>query len=442
MSTPPFSLELIPIETGSDVTPAVEPIDASRQAASELTLILPTPMGLALEAQDAPAGAAEEMPDLEIDVAPIASPMTDRHLIAATTEFEKGEIDQPLWDRAFALAKGDRKSTIATYLPARATALRLLNRDKPPVRSASARSAEPRITGQPLKPSASKSRDDGDETSPSDFRSARYKSYGIKAAATLCAGIVVLAFVTYVYPGSDASSANAMASTGPARAKPKAPALPDPKASAQVKAAEEETRLANTQKLIAKVEEFRAVDNWNLLVLYTTEWTRQEPGNAAAWSQLSQGFERLHQFSEAREAATTAAKLAPKEARYWRNLGDLDVELSRPEDALKAFEVATGLDENDVHSIVQVGLLNVALSHLAEAKVASSRALALHPEDPRALCLKALIVSSQAPPKVPTAATRQSANDGGCRNVASSADAAVIANNVKAAGTAPASATR
>ena len=367
--------------------------------------------------------------------------MTDRHLIAATTEFEKGEIDQPLWDRAFARAKGDRKAAIAIYLPARATALRVLKRDKSPQRSAAATSATPNIAGHPPTPSALEVEDSDDEPSPSDFRRAWYKSYGIKAAATLGAGIVVLVFVTYVYPGRDSSSPDATASTAGATTKPTAAALPDNTAS-QVIAAEEATRLANTQKLIAKVDEFRAADNWNLLVLYATEWTRQEPGNATAWSQLSQGFERLRQFSEAREAATTAASLAPKEARYWRNLGDLDVELNRPEDALKAFEVASGLDENDVHSIVQVGLLNVALSHLAEAKIASSRALELHPEDPRALCLKALIVASQAPSKVPTAATRQPANDGGCRNVTSAADAAVIANNAKAPVKASASATR
>ena len=266
--------------------------------------------------------------------------------------------------------------------------------------------------------------DNDDGQSRRHNRRAQYKSYGIKAAAVAGAGVVVVAFLAFVYPGSDSSSTSAIASTVAAATQARSQASGATKA-AELKAVEAATRIDATQKLIAKIEGFRATDNWNLLVLYSTEWTRQEPGNAAAWSQLSQGFERLRQFAEAREAATSAVKLAPKEARYWRNLGELDVELNRQEDALKAFEVAAGLDDKDVHSIVQIGILNVALSRLPEAKTAATRALELSPEDPAALCLKGLILTSQAPPKVPTAAARQPVNDGACRNVASTADAAV-----------------
>ena len=209
----------------------------------------------------------------------------------------------------------------------------------------------------------------------------------------------MFAFLTFVYPGSDSSL------PAPLRRRLRRDAIQVAskwrKQGRAKKAVEAATRIDATQKLIAKIEEFRATDNWNLLVLYTTEWTRQEPGNAAAWSQLSQGFERLRQFAEAREAATSAVKLAPKEARYWRNLGDIDIELNRQEDALKAFEVAGGLDDKDVHSVVQIGILNVALSRLPEAKVASTRALELNPDDAAALCLKGLILTSLAPPKVP-----------------------------------------
>ena len=421
MSAKPLSLELVPIESDAQVTPAVESANASGQPPPTLKLVEPAPLSLSIEGASATTSRAEDPIDVEIDVAPVEAPSTDRHRIAATTEFEKGEIDQPLWDRAFAQAKGDRKAALAIYLPARATALRLMKRDTTPP---SARPASPR-TADPSPSTITRSaRENDGGRSRRDNRRAQYKSYGIKAAAVVGAGVVIFAFLTFVYPGSDSSTTSAIASTVSAATQAKSQASAASKA-AELKAVEAATRIDATQKLIAKIEEFRATDNWNLLVLYTTEWTRQEPGNAAAWSQLSQGFERLRQFAEAREAATSAVKLAPKEARYWRNLGDLDIELNRQEDALKAFEVAAGLDDKDVHSIVQIGILNIALSRLAEAKAASTRALELSPDDPSALCLKGLIVSSQAPSKVPTAAARQPVSDGACRNTSSSADAAV-----------------
>ena len=141
MSAKSLSLELVPIESDAQVTPAVEPANASGQPPPALTLVDMAPSPLSLAEAPPPAPQAEDPTDIVIDVAPIAAPSTDRHQIAATTEFEKGEIDQPLWDRAFAQAKGDRKAAIAIYLPARATALRLLKRDTTPA----ARPAQPRV---------------------------------------------------------------------------------------------------------------------------------------------------------------------------------------------------------------------------------------------------------------------------------------------------------
>ena len=86
---------------------------------------------------DAPAQKAH----VEIEIVPLgtAAPKipeanpddsTDRFLKEATLQYGEGHLDQPLWDRAFAQAKGDKEAAVDTYLHARAIALRLLDRER------------------------------------------------------------------------------------------------------------------------------------------------------------------------------------------------------------------------------------------------------------------------------------------------------------------------
>jgi hypothetical protein len=361
--------------------------------------------------------------DLEIDVTPIAAPSTDRYRIAATTEFEKGEIDQPLWDRAFAQAKGDRKAAIDIYLPARATALRVLKREQAPApRPQPAADVE-------KKPATATSSKWADRDEPrSEFRRARFMALGIKVGAAVGVCVVVGVFVAYVYPGFATSTSGNAAAWTAANAAPQPAKRVAAKPSASEAPAEANAKATAVHNLIAKIEELRIVDNWNVLVLYAQEWTRQEPGNAAAWIQLSEGYERLKQFADARDAATTAVTLAPKDARYWRAVARLDQELDRPEDALRAFNEAAALDDKDVHSLVQAGLLDMQLARVPEAKDALAKAMALSPDDPTALCLKSLVAGGQVAPKQITAA-RQNAYEGACRDGDAPKNAPVAANN-------------
>ena len=61
--------------------------------------------------------------------APPTGAAQDRFEREATRQYEEGHIDEPLWTRALAQANGDKEAAVAIYLRARATALRLLNRD-------------------------------------------------------------------------------------------------------------------------------------------------------------------------------------------------------------------------------------------------------------------------------------------------------------------------
>jgi tetratricopeptide (TPR) repeat protein len=183
---------------------------------------------------------------------------------------------------------------------------------------------------------------------------------------------------------------------------------------------------------LAKIAELRLTGNWHVLVLYAGEWTRREPQNAAAWNELSLGYERLRQFDDAYNAATKAVALAPNISLYWRNLGQLDVELDLPEEALRAFEGAIALDDRDMHSLAQAGLLYWRLARVPEAKVALDKALALSAEDPDSLCLKALIANRPVAPKVLNAAARPPGpRETTCRDFTDVKDAPAVAKRVQ-----------
>jgi tetratricopeptide (TPR) repeat protein len=87
--------------------------------------------------------------------------------------------------------------------------------------------------------------------------------------------------------------------------------------------------------------------NWNVLVLYATEWTRKEPANAAAWRELSVGYANLRQLDDAFDAATRAVSLAPADAEAWRGLGRVNFALERWPDAGTAFEKALAVRADD-----------------------------------------------------------------------------------------------
>jgi tetratricopeptide (TPR) repeat protein len=125
--------------------------------------------------------------------------------------------------------------------------------------------------------------------------------------------------------------------------------------------------------LRATVAQLKSAGNWNVLVLYATEWTRKEPGNAAAWGELSVGYANLRQYNEALDAAAKAVQFAPGDGATWRNLGQL----------------------------------NLAVDRLPDAAVAFDKALALNPDDTDARCGAALVAQRQARPKDADAIVRR-----------------------------------
>jgi tetratricopeptide (TPR) repeat protein len=99
------------------------------------------------------------------------------------------------------------------------------------------------------------------------------------------------------------------------------------------------------------VRELKSAGNWNMLVIYATEWTRKQPTSGAAWHELSVGYLNLRQFGDALDAAKKAAQVAPENALLWGDLGRLNLSVNRPADAGVAFDRALALNPDDADAL-------------------------------------------------------------------------------------------
>jgi tetratricopeptide (TPR) repeat protein len=294
-----------------------------------------------------------------------------------------------------AKAGGDSTKVAAIYLGARATALRLLDRERR--EQVRARSTPARVV-----PSIPDISPDDEDDDPEPFVSGRFARRGgpspLVRYGLLALGLVVLvaigAGVWAFLARDDGSDASLNAASPRTVSKPKAAEVV--KALAADDAAAAKTAAAELQ---TKIKDLQAAGSWNLLVIYTAEWTRKDPTNPAAWDQLREGYVRLHQYSDARDAAIKAAELAPSNAQSWRNLGEIYVALKDSSDAVDAFGKAVALDPQDVVSLKQVGLLNARLGHLPQAKTAIDGVLALSPGDSTAACVKGALAQMPADTK-------------------------------------------
>jgi len=318
----------------------------------------------------------------------------DEFLAAAAREYQTGNIDQALWRRAADQCGDDASLVVAAYLRARATALQL--RHKPDERS------EFRLRGAGSKQGASDRKLEAEpraEVVSTKFAGVRPR--GVRPKVLYSAGAVAaLAFtvaVVYLMVSPRESESVRQRIVSAATPSPNQPTPPPRLRSEQpvVKSSSRGTNESGPEPtLAATVQQLKNVGKWNVLVLYATEWTRQEPNNAAAWNELSVGYAKLRQFNDALDAATKAVQLSPGDSLPWRNLGQI----------------------------------NLAVDRLPEARSAFDRALAVSPDDVDARCGAALVAQRQARPKDADAiAGRVRSADGSCPEVSDGETMAVSA---------------
>lgn len=337
---------------------------------------------------------------------------TDEFGAEALREYKDGNIDLPLWSRAISQHEGDQTAAIIAYLRARATVLKLERRQ----RRASDPNA-PTRAAVPARPRAYLQQDDDPYVEP-PARTAALRRYAMFAAPVV---VLLAAGVWWMVSTSDGEAAQAskpsvapvVASAPAAKATP----LREPRVT---KEEDPSTYFAG------KILDLKSAGNWNVLVLFASEWTRKQPDNANAWRELSMGYTNMRQHADALEAGTTATRLAPKDPLVWRNLAQVNIDLQQPEAALKAYEMAATLNDLDVYSMLQVGLLNAELNRLPQAREALDRVLAADPDNPDALCATASIAQRQGRGKDADAASKQlRAGDRRCKEAQATPGVAV-----------------
>jgi len=407
METTSLKLELLPI--GEDALAK----DAAKPAAPapELRLDMPAPKRATPGVEvvgEAPAPALAD-PDAT----------GDRFLKEATKQYIEGHVDSPLWDRALAQANGDKEQATPIYLAARATALRVLDRE---IRAKNLRAIQvaDQNAAAAARPRPRPKADDVYDRESSPQRS----SVNYKVVGAVAGSVAVVALAVWLFVGLRGNDVSADAPTRVATVV--RPAGPTAEEKAAAKAEHEKREQA---VFMAKIAELNETKNWNVLVLYANEWTRREPANPAAWTQLSIGYANLRQFADAQNAATQAVKLAPQDPRVLRNLGQLSMAANKPEEALLAYEGAAALDERDAESLVQSGILHARLGHLPEAQRAIDKALVIVPEDPQSQCLRNLLAQRSRAPKDAGPARASAASASPCSELIDVAPTVAVAES-------------
>jgi Flp pilus assembly protein TadD len=336
----------------------------------------------------------------------------DRFLAKARDEHVRGHVDPALWARAVAQAGSDEAKALRIYLDKRATAIRVAKRQEKAARKARVVEAlsqpDPGVElPAPVTAQAAPSKSTRGRSGGLAKRKLVFLAAGVLASALAIVGATVL------WP------ANAPA-PAPSVAKPTTPVKVAPRTQPAAQAAAAtpapgKPADGGSDAVLSQVQALEKEGNWNLLVIYATEWTRKQPFNPQPWKTLSVGYLRLRQFTEALDAATKATDLAPEDWTLWQNLGQINLAVPRPAEALAAFQRATALNDKDLVSLAQVGTLNTQLGHLSDAKLAFDKALALNPEDIPTLCGSASLARKEGRSKDAEAiALRVTALDARC----------------------------
>jgi len=310
--------------------------------------------------------ASSQQPPVKCAIQPsLGINAADEFLAEAIREYEGGRIDSSVW-KSVEQTTSDATLVVAAYLRARASALRL---EKHPPRSESpARIADT----QPQ-------RSDRTAAAPHALRQParalrRRLAYAIAAIVTVTIAAAILFYGAAPGSGEQVAATAAASAAQPASPTVASSGKAEPPAAAVAGADDENATLEK------KVQELRAAGNWNVLVLYATEWTRKDPANPTPWYELSVGYAKLGQLGDAREAATRAVQLAPGQASLWRLLAHVDFALDRFPEAEAAFGKALAIDPADIDAVCGAAAVARKLGRAQGAPGPDGRATA-HPDE-------------------------------------------------------------
>jgi hypothetical protein len=347
----------------------------------------PAPLTLALVEDDGaasptPAPAQPAVPDALRD---LRINDADAMLAAVLDEVAAGKVDHALWAHSVTQANGDDALAAPLYLRARATAIRIERRGTRDTGASAAAPADaspdapgagaPRGTTSATRTRAAagttpRGRAPERDGAPGDAarRAVRWKLAAIGAALAVVVSVGAVAWLAR--GGDDPATVRARTATRVAAKEAAAKARPKATPAGTADAATTEPSFAH------RVAELEQAGNWNVLVLYATEWTRKEPTNAAAWRKLAQGYVKLGQMPEAAEAAARAAQLAPADPGAWRDAARVNVALERWPQAHDAFDHLLALAPTDAPALCSAAYVARREGRFPDADALGARASA------------------------------------------------------------------
>src|SRR5260221_6569072 len=404
MASPHFRLELVRIDDQpKDPAPGEKSATHVPLTAATIERVPQAPAAIEL-APMSPAEIELGQSDATPADATVPENASDRFLKEATYHYSKGHLDQALWNRALAQAHGDKEATVGIYLAARATALRVFDRERRMRKHAREHARAAHGVHRQIDEAAKPVSFQSESFLRSAFAKYRVAIVAGAALMLLALGAWLVYFIFFQKaPATAARSAPASVAVKPQVPKPAVVAPAGQGARAE---------------LMKKIDELRDAENWNVLVFYLAEWTRQEPANPDAWDQLRAIYVRLKQYDDALVAAKKASDLPPANARLWQHLGAGYADVGDTDKALVAYQQAVTRDENDAESLTQIAMLMARQGRVQEAKVAFDRALSVSPGYPTAVCMRSGIAPlSTAPTDAYATAKQIRAIDAQCRGV-------------------------
>lgn len=344
-------------------------MDAIRPNAEPLAL---EPMDVSSADDGAARPTGERAPAPAAGERELAMTAADPFLETAVREYQEGHIDPILWARASAQPGDDESLVIAAYLRARATALQVKKRDRRRERRARSANETQETRIRKVEPER-RSDIPANEFAGVKLRGVQLTPKYTAAAAVALASVVAAVWFIASPPQSESIgppsvSAVAPATRQPARASPIARTQP-----AVAKASGGTSEGDKGAELKATVQQLKDAGNWNVFVLYTAKWTRDEPNNAAAWNELSLGYTNLHQYDDALVAAMKAVALTPEEAPLWRNIGHLNLKLDRLPEAGSAFDKVLAASSEDADALCGAAMVARRLGRTKDADAIASR---------------------------------------------------------------------
>jgi tetratricopeptide (TPR) repeat protein len=341
----------------------------------ELEPLDETPSGRAPACPPATESSADEKVQHKARVAAV-----DEFLAQAAKEYQSGRIDRDLWERTSAPFDGNKALLVPAYLRLRARALKQQKRDEQG-------EERPRKAG-----STSGSNNAG-------------RLGGIPHFKYILVAMTIAAIIVVVWQFASPRDSEPVPQSVVVAAVAKKPAAsPNSRASepAIIKnASDPASQVDPGAALEAKVLELERAGNWNVMVLYASEWTRKRPDNAVAWTKLSVGYGKLRQLGDALEAATKAVQLAPDDSRHWRNLGHVYLTLERFPEARIAFDKVLAVNAEDVDALCGAALVAKGQGRAkdADAIVARLKSIGLSCDGASDSVSSAVIAGGSAAPK-------------------------------------------